>query len=271
MRKMNLNIKEKCFLLISFSLLLISIGIETKELGSKKEKYKINYEYVNIKDMAAAKIANKKSNNANINNSLSQGKVDLKTLAPAKIFTTSKKGTLEEVALPTLENTDATRIVPKQVWHLPTKMGAVSQNPHYGHVALDITSPRGSSELIFPVANGTITGIYKDNAGAKIVTILHNIDGRYYTSQYVHLSKYASNIYVGKVVTINDSIGYMGTTGISTGVHLHLAVLDCALFNSNDSNCKDLNNFFNYANKRLSQGYIGLGSMMNVPGVWYSR
>ena len=150
-------------------------------------------------------------------------------------------------------------------------MGTISQNPHYGHVALDITSPRGSNELIFPVANGTISSIYRDGAGALIVTVLHNVNGKKYTSQYVHLSSYANGLYVGKPVTINDCLGKMGSTGYSTGVHLHLAVVDCALFDPNDPNCSDLNGFFRYGRYRLGQGYIGLGTMMNVPGSWSSR
>ena len=92
-----------------------------------------------------------------------------------------------------------------------------------------------------------------------------------YTSQYVHLSRYADGLYVGKPVTINDALGQMGTTGNSTGVHLHLAVLDCALFDPNDNNCRDLGAWYRYDKIRFQQGYIGLGTMMNVPGEWYSR
>ena len=63
----------------------------------------------------------------------------------------------------------------------------------------------------------------------------------------------------------------MGTTGNSTGVHLHFALVDCALYNPNDPNCRDLNGFFRYANARVSQGYYGLGTQMYVPGSWNSR
>ena len=156
-------------------------------------------------------------------------------------------------------------------WHLPTEMGIISQNPHYSHMALDITSPRGSGEVIYPVYDGVISGIYTDIHGALIVTILHDINGKKYTSQYVHLSRYQDGLYVGKTVSYLDPIGWMGTTGYSTGVHLHLAVLDCALFDSTDTNCKDLNGFFRYGNQRVSEGYLGLGSHIIVPANWNQR
>ena len=150
-------------------------------------------------------------------------------------------------------------------------MGYVSQNPRYGHVALDIGSPRGSSEPIFPVANGVVSGKYYDPNGALVVTIYHNINGQDYTSQYAHLSRFADGLYVGKPVTVNDSIGLMGSTGYSTGVHLHVTLLDCHLFNPNDNRCSDLNSFFRYGNTRYNQGYFGLWAVMNVPGSWTSR
>lgn len=266
MRKRKLTFKEKVIVIISLLLLSVAIIIESKEIFSEDNKYEINYEYVNIKDMAQPKVATKKDNSTIIN-TLFTGVNNPDIIDTNKLETL----TLQEISLPALKNTAATSLTPKKIWHLPTETGYITQNPNYGHVALDIGSHRGSSEIIFPVANGTISGIYTDGAGAKIVTVLHNINGKKYTSQYVHLSAYAKGLYVGKAVTINDSLGLMGTTGYSTGVHLHLAVLDCALFDQNDSNCNNLNGFFRYANRRLSQGYIGLGAMMNVPGEWSSR
>lgn len=248
----------KCKFLISLSVFFVIAAITLiilKNLELQKSEYKISYEYVNIKDMATAAIANKKDT-TNI----------LTTLTTPKDV-----NTLEEISLPIRNNTVPTLAVPKQIWHLPVEVGVITSNPNYSHVALDITSYRGTAETIYPIANGTVSGIYTDSAGAKIVTVHHVINGINYTSQYVHLSSYASNLYVGKPVTINDYLGNMGTTGRSTGVHLHLAVVDCTLFDPNDANCRDLNGFFRYARARYSQGFIGLGTLMTVPGSWTSR
>ena len=63
----------------------------------------------------------------------------------------------------------------------------------------------------------------------------------------------------------------MGTTGYSTGVHLHIAVLDCALFDPSDSKCPDLGAWYRYDKIKFSQGFNGLSSLVNVPGSWNSR
>lgn len=266
MKRRKFTLKEKLVITIALLLLIASTILEAREDLKKSDNYEIKYEYVNIKDMAQPKVSTK-IDNSTIIDSLFTGVNNPDIIDMNRLETL----TLQEVALPTIKNTIAASPTTRKIWHLPTETGYITQNPHYGHVALDIGSHRGTAENIFPVANGKISGIYKDGAGAKIVTVLHNINGKKYTSQYVHLSAYASNIYVGKDVTINDSLGLMGTTGYSTGVHLHLAVLDCALFDSSDQNCHDLNSFFRYANQRLTQGYIGLGTMMTVPGSWSSR
>lgn len=251
---------------ISIFLLLISFALTYYMDSVKHEDYELKYEIINTKDMAMANVTEKANTSK-----------DTKTNSIFQIYKQMKSGTYvekespQEVALPVRNSSTATLEVPKRVWYLPTEMGTITNYINASHFALDITSPRGTSEAIFPVANGVVSGIYRDRAGAKIVTVNHNINGQNYTSQYVHLSSYAPNLYIGKPVTINDYLGFMGRTGIATGVHLHLAVVDCSIFDPNDPNCSGLNGFFNYGSKRYYQGFRGLQSVMNVPASWSSR
>ena len=176
---------------------------------------------------------------------------------------------LMETNLKSVKEIKASKILTNEdIWHLPTKVGYITQYPSYGHVAYDITSPRGVMEDIYPVADGVISGLFRDPAGALIVTIYHNIDGVDYTSEYVHLSAYAEGIYVGKEVSVNDSIGRMGQTGYAYGVHLHFALIDCKLFDENDVNCKDINSFYNYGRRRFNEGFSGLGNLISIPYSW---
>ena len=64
------------------------------------------------------------------------------------------------------------------------------------------------------------------NGNAKIVVVKHNYNGGYLYSSYVHLSSYG-NVSVGSVVSRDTIIGYMGTSGCSTGNHLHLEIATC--------------------------------------------
>ena len=247
--------KGKSIIAVSMLILLISIGLRIYP-SIVNNDVSLEFEYINTKDIAQAKNYNKGE------------EVSLLALLNNNATVDLSYDTLEEVIKP---QKTVNPQPPRRIWYLPTEIGVVTQYPSYGHMAYDITSPRESYENIFPVANGVISGIYQDSAGALIVTIRHNVNGVMYTSQYVHLSRYAEGLYVGKPVTINDCIGKMGTTGISTGVHLHITVLDnCNLFGGG-SNCGDLNSFYRYGRARFLNGYRGLGSVINVPATWNSR
>lgn len=89
-----------------------------------------------------------------------------------------------------------------------------------GHKGVDIT--KGCGVPIYAVAPGRVyyVGSTLDKWGAKMILIVHNVNGKLVFSQYAHLQGY--NVSVGQDVNIDTVIGYMGTSGYSTGCHLHL-------------------------------------------------
>lgn len=257
--------RKKIILSISAIFLVIAIClISLKDISFQRKDFNLSYETYDTQGMATAKVAVKKAKSDNIFTSLISN-----SNSTSKFEAVSLENRVGSAA--TVEQLSATPISTGPTWRLPTEQGYITQYESWGHVALDITSARGTSEKIYPVADGVITGIFQDNYGAKIVTVNHNVNGKYYTSQYVHLSWYAPGIYVGQKVTTNDCLGGMGATGIATGVHLHLTVLDCNLYDSSDLNCSTIGNFYNYSKTRLNQGFRGLRSVMGVPYRWYSR
>ena len=258
-------LRGKCIITISTAFVILAIGLVlTTNINLKTSSYNFNFESVNIQNISPVRVSVKKDI---LNTSLN--KLVLKEVSMSKTPTPSTTPIKTTIIKTTVKTETVQPQTPKRNWYLPTNQGTISQYPRYGHVALDITSPRGTAEAIYPVADGVISDIYRDYAGALIVTVNHKINGKDYTSQYVHLSSYAPGLYVGKYVTVNDRLGQMGSTGISTGVHLHITVIDCSLYN--DGACYNLGNFFSYANKRYSQGFYGLQSVMNVPYSWNSR
>ena len=56
------------------------------------------------------------------------------------------------------------------------------------------------------------------------VSIRHQIDGVYYTSLYAHLQKGSFQVKAGDKVKAGQVLGIMGTSGASTGVHLHFEI-----------------------------------------------
>lgn len=88
------------------------------------------------------------------------------------------------------------------------------------HSGIDI-SGTGYGSPIYAANNGTIiTKKYSSDYGYYIV-INHN-NG--YWTLYAHMSRFASNLSIGQTISRGQIIGYVGSTGWSTGPHLHFEV-----------------------------------------------
>lgn len=143
------------------------------------------------------------------------------------------------------------------------------------HRGLDISNGDPYNTKIYPVANGIVTSKYYDYYGALVLTIEHYdaASGKYYTSLYAHMNSWAPNIYVGKYVTSDDYIGYMGNTGYSTGPHLHLEIGPCRLYH--DNACYSLTSYMNFVQQQANAGFKGPRQLINFPrglyNPWYNR
>lgn len=84
--------------------------------------------------------------------------------------------------------------------------------PHFG---IDYAAPRGTP--VRSVADGTVEWVGRKGANGKMVVIRHH---RVYKSYYLHLSRYAPGLRRKKRVGQGQIIGYVGSTGMSTGPHL---------------------------------------------------
>ena len=85
--------------------------------------------------------------------------------------------------------------------------------PHHG---LDYSAPVGTP--VASIGHGTVT--YKGWKGGygNLVEIRHKNN---FKTRYGHLSRFAKGLYKGKRVKMGELIGYVGSTGLSTGPHLH--------------------------------------------------
>jgi murein DD-endopeptidase MepM/ murein hydrolase activator NlpD len=91
-------------------------------------------------------------------------------------------------------------------------------------------SPIGNEDLGVPVkamANGIVIGVANDSGfhggiGNYVLIRHQRIDGTYVTSGYGHLNN--ANVLIGQEVNIGDTIGTIGSTGNSSGPHLHFMV-----------------------------------------------
>ena len=90
------------------------------------------------------------------------------------------------------------------------------------HAGVDVSNSSGTP--VYSVSDGkVVTTHHTDNGGYGLyVVIQHNINGRIYTSLYGHLRQI--NVSVGQIVNKDTVIGLMGSTGRSTGPHVHLNI-----------------------------------------------
>lgn len=83
------------------------------------------------------------------------------------------------------------------------------------HLGIDYAAPRGTP--VRSVGDGVVVKATRSGGAGKMIKIKHN---GVYTTGYLHLSGYARGIKPGKAVKQGDVIGYVGSTGLSTGPHL---------------------------------------------------
>lgn len=88
------------------------------------------------------------------------------------------------------------------------------------HKGLDFGAPTGTP--IYAAGNGVLEEVGPNGSYGNYVRIRHNTD---ITTAYAHLSRFAKGIRRGGRVDQGEVIGYVGTTGRSTGAHLHYEVL----------------------------------------------
>ena len=88
------------------------------------------------------------------------------------------------------------------------------------HKGTDFAAPTGTP--IMASGSGTVTRARWCGGGGNCVKIRHNST---YETIYAHMSKFASGIKEGRKVKQGQIIGYVGSTGLSTGPHLHYEVV----------------------------------------------
>lgn len=89
------------------------------------------------------------------------------------------------------------------------------------HKGVDFAAPTGTP--IYAAGDGKIEYAGWMNGYGNYVRIKHNSE---YSTAYAHISRFAKSAKIGKAVRQGEVIAYVGSTGNSTGPHLHYEVLN---------------------------------------------
>ena len=128
----------------------------------------------------------------------------------------------------TSSNTSTSSPASNAKWTVPCKYKRVSSaygwriHPVYGykkfHYGIDLAANSGTP--IVATRAGTVTKATYSSSAGYYVTLDH---GDNFSSQYMHMTHYI--VKKGQKVAAGEVIGYVGSTGASTGPHLHFAIL----------------------------------------------
>lgn len=152
-------------------------------------------------------------------------------------------------------------------WKYPLKKGCVtSEYTGYairedwsgggGHHGIDLSCVAEGTN-VYAAADGVVKRIiHKSSCGGNMVYVYHTVNGKKYTTVYMHLLSISSDIYVNKVVTEQTIIGRMGGGSTAknkggydrctSGAHLHFGMAEgwnATSFNSYSFNPREMINF----------------------------
>ena len=128
-------------------------------------------------------------------------------------------------------------IVARQTIYYPVAEGSFVRSSEYGHrlhpvlgtwklhAGTDFSAESGTP--IFAVADGVVLSAAFDELGGYVTQIRHELeDGSTVVSAYLHQAEGSLLVSEGDTVEAGQQIGAVGTTGISTGAHLHFEIRD---------------------------------------------
>jgi murein DD-endopeptidase MepM/ murein hydrolase activator NlpD len=112
-------------------------------------------------------------------------------------------------------------------WKITSKMGnrihPVTKAPKH-HNGTDIWSPHEPCWIEAPY-DGVVVEARKSTAAGggfgNFIRLQHKINGEYYTTTYAHMLDDSTKVAPGQKITAGTPMAKMGSTGMSTGKHLH--------------------------------------------------
>ncbi|UTT60564.1 M23 family metallopeptidase [Cellulosimicrobium cellulans] len=125
--------------------------------------------------------------------------------------------------------TGSSRVVfplPEGTWVKTSDFGPrvhpITGDPEGFHTGLDLAAPDGTP--ILAAADGTVTVAEFSGGYGGLIVIEHHLDGQTVATAYGHMWEHGIHVLPGDTVTAGQHIGDVGSSGMSTGAHLHFEV-----------------------------------------------
>ncbi|MFT8320642.1 MAG: LysM peptidoglycan-binding domain-containing protein [Bacillus sp. (in: firmicutes)] len=122
----------------------------------------------------------------------------------------------------------------------------LGRNKHFG-----VDFAKAGTIQIVASADGTVSKSYYSSSYGECIMILHYLNGQVFETVYAHLRKDSRKVTTGQKVKQGQVIGIMGSTGDSTGQHLHFE-LHRGRWNGTKSNAVNPMNYFHIKTPQTS-------------------
>ncbi|MFE7846464.1 peptidoglycan DD-metalloendopeptidase family protein [Microbacterium sp. NPDC057407] len=149
--------------------------------------------------------------------------------APQPAATATPSPTPKPTATPTPKPTTP----PAPVFRQPLAAKSYTVSSHFGprcipvqggstyHYGVDMAARAG--QPIYAIAAGVVTAtVTGTSSRAGYIAVRHTISGAQYTSIYMHIWSATTHVKVGQTVSAGQRISQVGSSGVSSGNHLHL-------------------------------------------------
>ncbi len=90
------------------------------------------------------------------------------------------------------------------------------------HSGSDFAAPDGTP--IYAIADGVVVRASYNDSGGGVIVIEHTVQGQRVASYYIHMWQTGIHVAVGETVSAGQHIGDVGSSGHSTGPHLHAEI-----------------------------------------------
>lgn len=198
------------------------LAVKEKELGSKQEELNVNL----------AKLGEQRESLGETQKSLDEDVANAKEVLQMYKNLGCKMD--EDISTcGTTSSNGGGAVITSNGFYRPLVQGCITSG--YGnrnfnggkfHYGIDASSSSNIyNTKVYPMAAGRVAKILyasSGNMGGNEILIHHTVNGQNYTTDYAHLA--SINVSQGQVVTKDTVLGIMGSTGFSTGPHLHFAL-----------------------------------------------
>nr|WP_289039285.1 M23 family metallopeptidase [uncultured Allobacillus sp.] len=225
------------FVLI-FSLLAVSTTVSAQEENTNEQK---KYTYVDI----FIKFEEKQREFENLIELINQKQEELQVIEE-EIQEKEKYLTKIDQLITEKENETFSDFIKPSEGRISSNYGVRTDPFTYAkskHNGLDIAKS-GKVEVV-AAADGVISKSYRSDSYGEVVFVEHTIEGQVYETVYAHLREGSRKHYVGEEVKQGETLGLQGSTGNSTGQHLHFE-LHKGKWNYDKTNAVDPTHYINF-------------------------